>query len=211
MSSSGRSVKDGRIAAYRQLYGYILQIMPDLREASWRIMEGVVEFHTYEKNELILRPGTNCPYVWFISRGLVELYHVVGGKHRVNDLVAENNFFSDLNSFLLQVRSNLGIKALEETETLRIKYSDVQYIYANTKEADRIGRLLAERLLVAQSQRINELTLLSPEQRYRQFLARSPQLVLRVPQYKIASYLSLTPETLSRIRARLGKDRGKVA
>ena len=191
---------------YQRLHSYLMRLAPDISEISWRFFEGAFDLRTYHRNQLILRQGDPCEYVWFINRGIVEKYYVINGKERVNDLVTEENFFSDFNGFLFQLPSNLGIRAIEETETLRISYSDVQRLYASTPETDRLGRLIAEKMLVSQSQRIAQLTLLSPEERYREYLASNPGILLRVPQYLIASYLSLTPESLSRIRARFKKN-----
>lgn len=200
-------MKKKELTDHRQLHRYLTRIAPDLKPASWRLIQDAFEPHSYREGEAILRPGETCGYVWFINSGVVEKYHVVNHKEQVNDLVVEDNFFTDLNGFLFQLPSKPGIRALEDTATLRIKYADVQRIYEVALEADRIGRLIAEKMLISQSERIEQLTLFSPQERYRHFLARRPELLLRIPQYLIASYLSISPETLSRIRSRLNRGR----
>ena len=199
ISSHSQAIRPG----FNKLYNYVTGISPAIGDDAWQAIQRVFESHVYERKEVILRSGQRCEYVWFINRGIVEKYYIVDGKERVNDLIPEHNFFSDFNGFLFQVPAMLSIRALEATETLRIKYTDVQFLYSQIGEADRIGRLIAERMLVLQSRRIEQLTLMSPVDRYREFLAASPKLMLRVAQHRIASYLGMTPESLSRIKARL--------
>jgi CRP-like cAMP-binding protein len=200
-------MKKREFTDHGRLHRYLTRIAPGLKPASWRLIHDVFELRSYRKDEVILRRGETCGYVWFINSGIVEKYDVANGKEKVNDLVVEDHFFSELNSFLFQLPSRLGIRALEDTGTLRISYRDVQWLYETVAEADRIGRLIAEKILVSQSERIEQLMLLSPAERYRHFLDRRPELLLRVPQYLIASYLSMSPESLSRIRSKLNKGR----
>lgn len=190
---------------FARLYNFLNQLLPGLSEDTWRLIEQAFEPHTYSRNEIILHQGDTCDHVWFINRGIVAKYCIVGGKQHVNDLIAETAFFSDLNGFLFRVPSQVSVRALEETETLRIGYTDVQHILNKAPETGRLGLLIAEKMLVAQSQRISQLTVLSPEKRYREFVTAQAEMLSRVPLYLIASYLSLTPESLSRIRARFKK------
>ncbi|WP_431212631.1 Crp/Fnr family transcriptional regulator [Puia sp. P3] len=192
---------------FSRLYSYLTKITPQISEESWRLIQTVFKSGRYRRNEMILQPGSTCDHIWFINHGIVEKFHIIDGKEQVNDLVVEGDFFSDFNSFLFRIPSDLGIRALEDTATLMVSYNDVQSLYANMPEADRIGRLTAERMLVSQAKRIEQLTLLSPEQRYRSFLANHPHILQRIPLYLVASYLSLTPESLSRIRSRIKSSR----
>lgn len=88
---------------------------------------------------------------------------------------------------------------------LDLSYDNLQIAYRTYPEFQKFGRLIAEFLFIMVSDRTATLLLKTPEQRYVDFLEKSSDLILRVPQYMIASYLGITPEALSRIRKRLSK------
>jgi len=91
---------------------------------------------------------------------------------------------------------------IEDCELAEINYDDLQLQYSKYPECERAGRLIAEDLFMHLSSRNASFLLQTPEQRYYQFLDECPDIVTRIPQYMIASYLGITPEALSRIRGR---------
>src|SRR5258708_7661683 len=106
------------------------------------------------------------------------------------------------------VSSETGIQALEETTLYLISYDNLQRLYADVKEGERFGRLAIEQVFLASIEQIRSLYADPPAARYQQFLATYPDLVQRIPQYYIASYVGVKPQSLSRIRKRLAGGSG---
>lgn len=189
-----------------KIKAYYFALLPSITEEQWWFYEQKISIRTYKKGDLILRPGQICDTVSFINSGLVRFYHLLDGKELVAGFFDEEQpYFSDYESFLTRKPSPMYIEAIEATEVADINYEGVQLLYDTVEAADRLGRYIAEGLYTMLSARNNAFLLDSPEQRYQKLLEQRPGLFQRVPQYMIASYLGVTPEALSRIRARLSK------
>ena len=117
----------------------------------------------------------------------------------------EGMYVSEYASFLTRTPSFQYIQALEDTELVETNYENLQKLYREIPEANIIGRLIAEQMFI----RINEINIISTketiEQRYRRLINEQPWLLQKVPQYMIASLLNVTPEALSRVKARMNK------
>ncbi len=135
--------------------------------------------------------------------GLCRLYYLAEGKEVAAAFFRENEYLSEYTSFLLQTPALMSADMLEDSELIELSYDSVQMCYAKIPAFQKFGRLMAEGLFVSISERTHALLVKTPEQRYLEFIANSSELVQRVPQYMIASYLGVTPEALSRIRKRL--------
>ena len=108
-----------------------------------------------------------------------------------------------LKAFFLQVKSHESIQAIEDTTVLYIDYPELQDIYHRFPEFNFTGRVLTEKYYTLSEQRLKSLRLQRAHDRYGYLLEDHPELIQRVPSKYIASYLGITLETLSRIRARM--------
>jgi CRP-like cAMP-binding protein len=116
------------------------------------------------------------------------------------DLCYEKDFFGDYMSFLNQQQTPLEVITFEPSEIFRIPRSNFEKLSFNTDFGNKICRFAAEGLFIhKQEQQINLLTKTAVE-RYSELVAKQPDVVLRTPQKYIASYLGITPQSLSRIR-----------
>jgi CRP-like cAMP-binding protein len=106
-------------------------------------------------------------------------------------------------SFVTRSPSRFGLQAVTDTELVAIRYADLQDLYRTVPVFERFGRLILEQLVVGRATREIEQLTLDAEGRFKALLERSPQLLQLVPQKDIASYLRMTPETLSRLRSRV--------
>ena len=131
------------------------------------------------------------------------MYHLVDGREKIISFVNEANYIADYRSFLLREPALTFIDVLEDTELIETHYDDLQLIYRHIPEANLLGRRVAEELFIEMCQRSTQDANEQIEQRYRTVIEQYPWLPQRVPQYMIASYLGITPQALSRIRARL--------
>ena len=130
-------------------------------------------------------------------------YADADGKESNKAFVAESGFAGPLAASALDLPVLYGIEAIEPTELLVAPWQDFRALFDVDPVFDRLGRSLAELILVRKELRTRSLLQLDARERYLDFLHSSPELAQRLPQYQIASYLGVTEETLSRVRRAL--------
>jgi CRP-like cAMP-binding protein len=155
------------------------------------------------KNEILFRAGSVFKEMYYVKRGGCFMYVLDGGKEVVSQFFFEGDLMCDHFSFLTRRPSNQFVRALEDTELECLSYDDIHHLYDRFPELERVSRLLTERVCVRLMVNLMSYKNDSAEVRYRKLLIQRPALFQRVPQYLIASYLSLTPVGLSKIRKRL--------
>lgn len=161
----------------------------------------------FQKQEALSRPGPVPNEIFFINRGILRVIILDknGTEHTIH-FAMENQFITDYSSFMLRQPALYTLQALEETEVVVMPRSAIEWGYANLKQGDKLGRLIAEFYFIYQDNRIKNLYARSPKERYDSIAEVFPNIHNRAPQHMIASYLGITPVHLSRLkRAALGK------
>jgi CRP-like cAMP-binding protein len=164
------------------------------------ILKPYLHFKKVKKKETILMEGNTCKNIYFVQQGAIKQYYLCEGKEFIQNFFFEKNMASHFNSFLTQTASNCYLEALEETHVLVLSYDDFQKIY---KIHPQLNECLAICMARMNTQRVNLLLLSDALLRYKKLLNDEPNVLQRVPQYMVASYLGMTPETLSRIRKKI--------
>lgn len=161
-------------------------------------------FHkkVFKKGEHLLQAGNVCRYVTFIETGLVRYYFNSDGEERTNYFNKEGEFVCVYTSFLPQIPSDINIQALEDTTIFVISFNDIQELYRAVEHGERFGRLAIEQVYLNAINQIGSLYTDPPEARYTKFLFNFRDIAQRIPQYYIASYVGIKPQSLSRIRKR---------
>jgi len=162
---------------------------------------------TYKKGDLFLAEGQTCKQVGFITKGVLRYYINHDGVDKTYDFGQENNFVCNYESFLPQTPSTKIIQALEDCELLQISFTDLQIFYQSVKGAERFGRIVIEQVFVQLLQALSSLYTDTPENRYKKLSKEHPDLLQRVSQYHIASYVGVKPQSLSRIRKRISTEK----
>jgi len=161
------------------------------------------KYRKYKKKDHWLLEGEICTEVVFIIKGCLRYYLVKDGAERTTEIFFENKWFTDFESWLTKRPIGFYVDALEETEVLSISFRDLEAIYDRYPKCERIGRLIAESTIIHLCNRFNSLMRDSPQERYIKMLEEQPEIIDRIPQYYIASYLGIEPESLSRIRRKI--------
>ncbi len=160
---------------------------------------------SFKKGEFIAREGEYCPYVFLILKGIIRIYILTPeATERTVRLSKEKDFTACGDSFL---RGNPSREYMEAIEDCTVIIFKTKLLDELAKENIRIQRLMYEGLKEGFWEaitRIEFFTILTPEQRYRRLIDESPELLQRVPQKYLASYLGITTVSLSRIRNRKG-------
>jgi len=193
------------ITSVQPLLDYFDRILPLTHEEKQLVMSKFHP-HLYLKKQYALQHGDVCQYFNFVVRGCLRLYQADNdGALHILQFATENYWILDLASFHKGIPSKLDIDALEETVVLRITRKDLIDLYLNGPTFNRIFRVLLENSFMHQQDRLSQLFSSTAEERYQSFLETYPHLLTRLSQVQIASYLGVTPEFLSRIRAKMAK------
>ena len=156
------------------------------------------------KRQYLLQAGDVCKWVVFIERGCLRFYTLddSGGEH-VLGFGIEGWWMSDLESFQTRKPATRNLDALEDSELLMIGLESLEKVSAASPKWDRYFREILDREYNAAISRISDFIGGSAEERYLRFLSLYPDLFQRIPLHQIASYLGITPQSLSRIRKEL--------
>ena len=164
-----------------------------------------------KKNEIILREGEISDSTFFVEKGLLRMYSIdKAGKEHVIQFAPENWIISDTTSQLLNEKSRFYIEAIEESTVIITKegfFENLSKVYPDVAEKNQ--RLMFNHIKNLQN-RVNALISTTAEERYMDFLKKYPNLMLRAPQWMVASYLGITPESLSRVRKELAKKKFEI-
>jgi len=158
-----------------------------------------------KKRDYLLQAGDVCKSIFFIDTGLVRYYATIDGEEKTSYFSDAGEFVCNYASFLPQEPSMVNIQALEASIIYSISHANMEVFYAQVKQGERFGRLAISEVYVTAINQINSLYTDPPELRYQSFLAKFPEIGQRIPQYYIASYVGIKPQSLSRIRKRLAE------
>ena len=148
------------------------------------------------------RPDEPCTRLTFVNSGLLRVFFLTEEAERNCRFLPEGSWYTDFESFTNGTPSREHLQALEDSEVVQIEKAELERLYREHSNLERVGRLLTEQALLEIHRRNQMLTLETPEARYERLCAEAPDLINRVPQYHLASFLNLRPESLSRIRRR---------
>lgn len=153
------------------------------------------------KKQWLLEQGDVCTRMAFVEKGALYSYSSnENGSINVVQFAFEGWWMSDLYSFLTEKPSNLNIEALEDCELLVLKKDALGELLQKVPVFETYLRILYQNAYISLQNRIEKTISQNAEQRYLSFMEERTDILLRVPQHLIASYLGITPETLSRIR-----------
>lgn len=163
------------------------------------------EFKTihYQRGDKFIAFGEVSHKVGFVRRGMLKCSMQGQAKEVVDDFIFEHQFAANYHSFLTQTPSTKDLICLEDSTIAVIGRHQLEALGEEHPFIARLARQMAETLFVSTHQKLEDLRLLSAEERYLKLLRTNGQLLDRIPQYEIASYLNVRPETVSRIRRNL--------
>lgn len=140
--------------------------------------------------------------VYFIAEGALRLYAVVAGKELTFELKFENQFSHSYESFVEREPSNLELVALEPCKLFFISMDSYQFLSDEISTVSTVARLILENVLVERIKRETTLLLKDYDERFHDLVMNNKRILERVPNYMIATYLNMTPETFSRVKKR---------
>lgn len=156
-----------------------------------------------KKNTLYLKEGEVSKYIGYVYKGMLRLFYYKNKKDLTEHFACEGTNFFSIESFFRQQPTHLMIEALENSVVYGLPHDELLELAAEHYEIEVMYRTLIENSLILSQQKADTLRFESANERYRRLLRDHPEIIQRAPLSHIASYLLMTPETLSRVRASL--------
>jgi CRP-like cAMP-binding protein len=194
--------KENKIPGKEQvLFSFISKYMELTDEEKCALLELSI-FKLYKKGSILIREGDITRENYLVIKGCIRTYCIIDGKENVIE------FYTELQSYappstIERTPSGLFASCVEESLLLVSTVEIEEEIFRKFPRFERLCRIFSEEMLAKKQGEFEKFRSLNPEQRYLQMLKMRPELVQRVPQYQLASYLGIKPESLSRIRRRL--------
>ncbi len=166
-------------------------------------MDRLVPIRTFKKGTVLLKAGQVATDAYFCVKGCVHMYYDVDGDERTTEFYTEGQAVASLYSFINQVPANHFLACVEDCTLVVWSYAAEKEIFGKYPHLESSCRVSVESDFGEHQEKLADFITKSPEQRYMVLMENRPELLQRVPQYLLASYLGVTPESLSRIRKRI--------
>jgi len=153
-----------------------------------------------EKGDHFLKEGQVCRQLAYIETGIAMYYRIYDGVEIPSDFAIENEWIGNLASFTNKTPADINIKMLEDTRLLTLSAEHIEKIYRFQPKFMLLKNPYTELSFTAHTRHAADLAILNAKQRYQKFMQGKTHLVKRVPQYYIAAYLGIKPQSLSRLR-----------
>jgi CRP-like cAMP-binding protein len=171
----------------------------------------VLKVRAVRKRQYLIQEGEVSRYECFVNKGCLRTFNVdKSGQEHIVQFAIEDWWTGDMYSFLSGRPSLYHVEALEDSELLLIGKAELEQLYIDIPKFERFFRILLQNAYVSMQRRISENMSLTAEERYLGFMERYPHFEQRLPLKQIASYLGITPESLSRIRRQMAEG-GKLS
>lgn len=185
-----------------KLIRYFNSIMP-LSDEEARAIVATMTIKSYPKGTILLREGETSAEAYFVLEGCVRQYYLVDGEEKTNNFFTENQWVISIKSISQGIPSDHFMECATEAILVVGNRHKEEDLYHKFPRLETVSRKVMERVFAEQQEIMAAYLTDTPEQRYLKLLAARPDLFQTIPQYQIASYIGVKPESLSRIRKRL--------
>jgi cyclic nucleotide-binding domain protein len=165
------------------------------------ILESVLVPMKFTKGEIILKEGDVCEHIYYVERGLTRQFYFKNGKELTEHIGVEHSIVMCIESLFKEKPTYLQLEALEPTLVYAMPKHRLEEVALHNVNIQILYRKILEESLIISQVHADMLRFETAQDRYLKLCKQSPQVVLRAPLVYVASYLQMTPETLSRVRA----------
>jgi CRP/FNR family transcriptional regulator, anaerobic regulatory protein len=165
-----------------------------------------IETKHYKAKTIILNAGEICKHSYFVNSGILRSFTINDNiVEHVLSFACEGWWIGDMYSLLSQKPGNLFIEVLEDAEVVLLSKENQEELYHQIPKLERFFRIIVENSLVSYQERLMDNLSLTAEERFDKFCKKYPTLIQKVPQKQIASFIGVTPEFFSKMKARMLK------
>ena len=165
------------------------------------ILESVLVPMKFAKGEIILKEGDVCEHIYYVERGLTRQFYFKNGKELTEHIGVEHSIVMCIESLFKEKPTYLQLEALEPTLVYAMPKHRLEEVALHNVNIQILYRKILEESIIISQVHADMLRFETAQDRYLKLCKQSPQVVLRAPLVYVASYLQMTPETLSRVRA----------
>ncbi len=178
----------------------------NISEQEFETFRSLTKTISLKRNDFFIDEGRIAKYIAFVIEGVLHSYSIdeKGEKH-VIQIALENYWISDLYSFFSEEPALFNVQAIETSEIIVLSKESFSKACDTIPAFERFFRILIQNAYVASQRRVSKIYKNSAEERYLAFIQEHPEVIQRVPQHYIASYLGIKPQSLSRIRKNLSR------
>lgn len=177
--------------------------LPDLSIKDWMLLLPIAHFRKIKKGEYFIKSGQVSEELAFILSGSFRFFYEKEDVEKTAYFVFSNEIMASFEGILEEAPSKTTIQALEDTEIFVLDYAKMRKMYHISSKFENIGRLIGEYYILMLHNQLSSFLLDTPEERYLKLVENNPDLLNKVPLQYIASYIGVTPVSLSRIRKRI--------
>ena len=175
----------------------------ELSEKEKKQFTSIIKTSRVKKRQFIIQPGFVCEYRNYIVKGAVRVFYLDDhGKEHTVSIGIEDWYFTDFYSYINQKPATHFAEALEDAIIFQMRYEDIERLCSEIHALSQYFRLITEKAFASSRRRVIANISKTSEERYQEYAKKYPQIVSRVPQYVVASYLGMSAEFLSKIRSR---------
>lgn len=184
-----------------------MQLIPYLRE-TYKLSDDLLEeidkantFKRYTKKSILLEPDSYSKQIFFVEKGLVRLFYYKSGKAITHNFYKEGEFVAAVEGVFMDKKSIYGIEVLEEAEVAAVSYTVIERLALEAIAVNKLVQSILLQSLIGYSYRLQSLQFETAHERYQKLCEQHPEVLLRAPLGDIASFLGISQQTLSVIRA----------
>jgi len=183
---------------------FITQEMP-LTPEEVKIVDDLIPVLEFKKGTVLLEEGKICRDCYFTIKGCIRSYQYIDGNDRTTAFFVEGDPVASLLSYTTQTPANHYLECVEDSILAVLNYEKEKELYTRAPRFESLCRISIEEEFGKQQIILQNYLTRNPEERYLMLLETQPELLHRVPQYHLASFLGVQPESLSRIRKRIAR------
>lgn len=184
----------------RIFLSYIRKFTAITDEEFSKFFEPIIKVRRFAKKDCLVKAGEIENYFNFVTKGLVRKYYKKGGIETNTQISMEGQIILSQQSFLGREPSEYFIEAIEPTTVVSIRHDKLEELYSQSKKMEHLGRLVVTYMMVISDRWQMQMIKMTPRERFLAFVMKNPELMQRVPQKYLASYLNIKPETFSRFK-----------
>jgi CRP-like cAMP-binding protein len=174
-----------------------------LQPKEWEIIEGLIEERNYKSKQFLDWQGEKANSIYFLSSGLVRVYEVREGKEYTHNIYQGPKIVANMAAITTGCMATHNIQTITPCKIFTLNYPEVVGLFDILPKYERIARMLLEKVVLQEIERIQQLTVYGQQERYVMLRDNNPDIIEKVPQRVIASYLCMSPESLCRMKSRL--------
>ena len=172
----------------------------NLPDSDWALLSDIIERKEITKGELLVKEGQRCNDIWYLKEGSVRYYENVNGEYRTTHFFIAPTMFTVYHSLLSDEPSELAIEATTDLKLAVLPYSLLKQLYDQSHVLERVGRIMAEYQFINELNRRRMLLNMDALERYEFLEANQPEVFQQYQLKDIATYIGITPVSLSRLR-----------